>query len=297
MIATTTDDYYKNEIIPSVIYRLREKTGTGENIRAVCPFCDSPKKTFYFNRFTGQYKCYRENNCSESGNAWDLHKFFGLSHQREKAAPTPKIFTPAPKKRKPISYTPHYIYNTPEGKPVLGVSRFYDKATGKKFTPPAHFYNGRWYSGYKDFYNSPLWLLDIDKFSDKDFVIINEGEKKARNLQRILPKKWVSTSTFGGSEKEFSPENIPYLSGKTVFIFSDNDDTGKLHAIKIYRAIKEKNQDAFIFNPGDYFNMGESTDIDDWLKLVLPEKPNNFQLETAWIQLECILNDVLGGLI
>ena len=64
-------------------YKLRN----GEVIAKSCPFCNPHRKDnlykFYMNQQTGAFKCYRENNCGQTGSFYDLLKHFNLENEFE----------------------------------------------------------------------------------------------------------------------------------------------------------------------------------------------------------------------
>jgi hypothetical protein len=80
-------------------------------------------------------------------------------------------------------------------------------------------------------------LFQLPEVMRADVVLIAEGEKDALRLMEAvkhLPNKggtlaYAATTNSGGAGKWQSTYS-PYLAGKTVFVFADNDEAGRKHA-------------------------------------------------------------------
>ena len=87
-------------------YKLRN----GEVIAKSCPFCNPHLKDnlykFYMNQQTGAFKCYRENNCGQTGSFYDLLKHFGLEDKFEFEDDLENDYQKSYKKPEPIKEQP-----------------------------------------------------------------------------------------------------------------------------------------------------------------------------------------------
>jgi hypothetical protein len=105
-------------------------------------------------------------------------------------------------------------------------------------------------------------------------ALIAEGEKDALNLQKaatdFLDKaaalSYAATTNIGGAGKWLDSYS-PYLAGKKVFVFSDNDEAGRKHGQQVCASVAKYAQAVYLVElPG----MAEHGDVSDYLEKHTP---------------------------
>lgn len=244
-------------------------------IHADCPHCGKPakEKKFAYNPNKGKYGSYNCFSCKEKGNGFKLAEIAGLLPEPENRGKTGKpvsekpkkmpvkIITEKPKPRKVYRKEPDFITRHPEtGAVCYGIYRF-EFSDGGKVTPPAILENGKWLSGL-DGYDGPKYWNGLYEARNAERVFITEGEKKARQLNGILPAGLSAVSVMGGAEGMRNPDqvkaNAPFLTGKAVYILPDIDPekddpkksfTGQRAALALKAELRKHGIKAHIIDP------------------------------------------------
>jgi hypothetical protein len=118
-------------------------------------------------------------------------------------------------------------------------------------------------------FNLPALLL-------ANVVLIAEGEKDARTLQRTAAdfpnedgkRTYAATTNIGGAGKWLETYS-PYLAGKLVFVFQDNDEPGRDHAQKVCASVQPHAREVRLVDLPD---LPEKGDVSDYLANNAPEK-------------------------
>ena len=163
-------------------------------------------------------------------------------------------------------YAAHWVYKN-EAKEVLGYVVRYESGAGEKDVIP--FFKreaGKWKAGYpkelKD--NHPLYNLDkIEKAQDEDTIWIVEGEKCADALEQLGQ---LATTAPGGANAPPKADWTP-LAYKTLIIWPDNDQAGKVWARNVLQKLNEtggSSQQVDIVLV-EKLNLKEKWDVVDWI--------------------------------
>ncbi len=105
-------------------------------------------------------------------------------------------------------------------------------------------------------------------------ALITEGEKDALNLQKAAAEfpnengtlSYAATTNIGGALK-WIDSHSPYLAGKKVFVFKDNDDPGQRHAQQVCASVSKYAQAVHLVElPG----LAEHGDVSDYLEKHTP---------------------------
>jgi KaiC/GvpD/RAD55 family RecA-like ATPase len=97
---------------------------------------------------------------------------------------------------------------------------------GKAFKQRRPDGNGGWHWGLGNVQRVPFRL---PKVHGADFVAICEGEKDVLTLERL----GMTATCNNGGAGNFKPELAEHFAGKHVGIFTDNDDVGLRHVLKV----------------------------------------------------------------
>jgi len=130
------------------------------------------------------------------------------------------------------------------------------------------------------------WIWNMDSVTRVPFnlptltranvVLIAEGEKDALNLQKAateFPDKngelsYAATCNIGGAGK-WRDEYSPYLAGKEVYVFQDNDHPGRKHAQQVCLSVEKFAQNVYLVElPG----LAEHGDVSDYLEAHSPSE-------------------------
>ena len=130
------------------------------------------------------------------------------------------------------------------------------------------------------------WIWNMDAVTRVPFnlpalvranvVLIAEGEKDALNLQKAaanFPNEdgqlvFAATTNVGGAGK-WLDANSPYLAGKKVFAFQDNDEPGRKHAVQVCVSVAKFAQSVHLVElPG----LPDHGDVSDYLESNSPSE-------------------------
>jgi putative DNA primase/helicase len=112
-------------------------------------------------------------------------------------------------------------------------------------------------------------LFNIPMLVRSNVALIAEGEKDALNLQEAAVRfrddeaklTYAATTNIGGAGKWLETYS-PYLAGKSVFVFQDNDDAGRAHAQQVCASVQKYAQVVRLVElPG----LPEKGDVSDYL--------------------------------
>ncbi len=92
---------------------------------------------------------------------------------------------------------------------------------------------------------SPRPLYRLPEVIDAETVYVVEGEKDVETLRGL----GLVGTTKGGSSEKWLPEHTEYLRGKRVYIFPDQDGTGRKKGDEIAQALKGVAVECFVLNP------------------------------------------------
>jgi hypothetical protein len=99
--------------------------------------------------------------------------------------------------------------------------------------------------------------------NEKPLVIV-EGEKDVESIRALTGGGWAATTNPGGARKwveEYS-KSLQSYGLKVAFIFADNDNTGRLHALQVAKSLTIRDIGVKIISFPD---MPEHSDFSDWL--------------------------------
>jgi replicative DNA helicase len=188
--------------------------------RGPCPVHQGDDPNFSVNAETGLAQCY-----SQCGRGWDPisleMELSGDDFPHAKARVFEIVGRPdVPWEERNVEAI--YDYTDAENKLLYQVLRYHGKAFKQR--RPDGFGGWRW--GLGDVQRVPFRL---PKVAAADFVAVVEGEKDVLRLERL---GMVATCNSGGAG-QFRPELVTHFTGKQVAIFSDNDEPGRQHALKV----------------------------------------------------------------
>lgn len=177
-----------------------------------------------------------------------------------------------------------YKYRDMAGNILFVVCR-YDRASGGKTIIPwtlrrMETKKVQWKAkGYPD----PRPLYNLEKLGNNPNlpVVVVEGEKCVNALQKIF-SEYVITTWQGGANAVDKSDLSP-LYGRTVFIWGDNDDPGRVAVDKIASALLNKSQTKIVKIPLDKPQGWDAWDAihtdgmnkQDILNLINPQVPEN----------------------
>lgn len=213
-----------------------------------------------------------------------------------------------------LKFVEQYAYQYPDGSEAFRIGRFnvvtptgepvVDATTGKpskQFRPinPDGTIT-RLPSELKD--NRPLYRLSSVVSADQ--IIVVEGERAANAL---IARSYRATTWHGGTG--CSPEKVDWspLSGKTVLLWPDNDDGGRLHIEKVAAAITSAAAEVRIIeNPAEMPLKGDAVeavelgfDIEQMISSAQPWKPGTNTKSGPFTEIDRpapILNPELFGM-
>jgi hypothetical protein len=149
-----------------------------------------------------------------------------------------------------------WTYRDKDGQPLFYVNRF-NTPDGRKETRPLSFCKKgdscawRWQGLTKP---RPLYHLDKLAANPQATVIICEGEKAADAAGRLfpLPDHVVTTSPNGAQSP--AKADWSHLEARTVWLWPDNDDSGRKYAGKVAELLKKAGARGikFLHVPGDH---------------------------------------------
>jgi len=211
--------------------------GSAQATADACPFCDGPK--FTVNLETGQYQCFRKNNCGVKGNAY---VFVNAMHENRLRETTDADYRRLRDLRGlPLQTLKRHSlawdatqrcwwipYKSQEGK-VQNITRYYE-GDGRKLTLPS----------------LPLRLHGLDRLSSDvhKTLLICEGAFDSIALDAHL----VSNKTRKRydilavpSAGVFKTDWLKHLEGRTVRLLFDNDEAGRDGQDRIAKLCRDEN--------------------------------------------------------
>ena len=217
--------YFENRL-PGVSFR-----GTQSMVK--CPFHDDGSASLSINIDRGVWSCHA--GCGNGGLVAFEKKFSECDDGTAWVALS-EIMGLAPSGSRPESI---YVYEDEFARPLFRVVRYPRDAEGKKSFQQQS-YNGKgWDKGNtarKVLYHLPEVIVSNE-------VFIVEGEKDADNLRGLKltsPDRAdvrVTASTNPGGAGKWEDGYSKFLTGKRVFILSDNDEPGRKHAQQVANSV------------------------------------------------------------
>jgi hypothetical protein len=238
---------------------------TDRNIPVRCPFHDDKRSSLSLKIQDGIWNCHA--GCGKGG-ILDFEKHFSNCDSETAWAniseicglPNRPMFASAPEAV--------YKYLDEDRKELFEKLRY----APKRFTQRARGADGQWVYTLADVRRV---LYNLPEVITANAVAIVEGEKDADNLKAFgeaLCKefpgtRFAATTNFDGAGK-WKPEYSPYLAGKHVVIFPDNDSPGEEHARTVAASIFSYARSVRIVNlPG----LDLHGDVSDYLQTRQPK--------------------------
>ena len=228
---------------------------SGESISARCPFHDDQRASLSVNLEKGVYNCHA--GCG-SGGVLDFERRFSdcdietawANIAQISGATDQRLFQQKPEAT--------YQYYDEERKFIFEKLRY----PGKRFVQRTRGSNGEWVYKLTNTRRVLYNLPDVIQASD---VAICEGEKDCNNVAALKlsspEAKFATTTNFDGAGK-WKSEYSPFLTGKRVVIFEDNDPNGKAHAEQVAASVYPHARHVRIIRlPG----LPPKGDVSDWL--------------------------------
>ncbi len=165
-----------------------------------------------------------------------------------------------------------YYYVDPSGKLLYQKLRY----APKDFIQRAPKENGGWTHNLA---NVPKALYRLPELVVCQVALIAEGEKDVDNLRALdwdsiangkpMPKVGATCNFDGAGKGKWKESYSPFFAGRTVFIFPDNDEAGRIHAADVAAAVaKFASRVSIVELPG----LAEHGDISDYLKAHSPSE-------------------------
>ena len=154
----------------------------------------------------------------------------------------------------------------------------YDDAGGKLIYQVVRFANKGFQQRQPDSKGGWVWNMDgitrvpfnLPALVRSNVGLVAEGEKDALSLQKAaaeFPNEngslvYAATCNVGGAGK-WQDSYSPYFAGKKVFVFQDNDDAGRKHALQVCASVSKYAQGVHLVElPG----LAEHGDVSDYLE-------------------------------
>lgn len=207
---------------------------TSRDVTVRCPFHNDKSASLSINVEKGVWKCHA--TCGKGG-ILEFEKHFS-NCDSETAWANISDICGLPNRRM-IASTPVAVYKyLDEDRKELFEKLRYEP---KRFSQRARGADGKWIYTLADVRRV---LYNLQELITANTVAIVEGEKDADNLTvfgEVLSKefpetRFAATTNFDGAGK-WKPEYSPYLAGKHVVIFPDNDPPGEEHARMVAASI------------------------------------------------------------
>lgn len=218
--------------------------------RGKCPVHNGKDDNFAVDSRTGMSKCH-----SQCGKGWDIlgleRELEGVDFIRAKES-VYRIVGRAPDAFEDRDVEAAYDYTDESGKVVYQVVRKF----GKKFAQRRPDGRGGWMWGLGDAMPVPFRL---PRWKDAGFVGITEGEKDALTLESI----GIDATCNNGGAGNFKAQLAIHFAGKKIAIFPDNDEPGRLHALKVAELLKPVAESVKIIELPD---LPEKGDVSDFIR-------------------------------
>lgn len=245
-----------------------QRIGSRPESPVKCLFHPDGRASLSINMQAGTWFCHA---CNIGGGLLDFErKLTGKSDAECWAAINTTIGREAPEAGKPKRgrIVEVYDYHDAAGNVVYQAVRYADPKSFHQRRPDGH---GGWIWNMDSVTRVPFNLPALVR---SNVALIAEGEKDAVNLQEAanhFPNNdgkltYTATTNVGGAGK-WLDEYSPYLAGKRVFVFHDNDDAGRKHAQQVLgSAAKHAQEVRLVELPG----LAEHGDVSDYLKTHTP---------------------------
>ena len=241
-----------------------QRIGSRREVSVRCPFHIDGTASMSLNLETATWFCHA---CGGGGGILDFERrFTGKADAECWTAINATMGREAPKTGNPKRgrFVEVYDYHDPSGKVEYQSVRF---AEPKGFQQRRPADKGGWTWNMDGVTHYPFNLPNLVR---ANVVLLAEGEKDALNLQEIaggFPKgderlTYAATTNIGGAGK-WLDEYSPYLAGKKVFVFQDNDGPGRKHARQVCASVSRYAQSVHMVElPG----LAEHGDVSDYLE-------------------------------
>lgn len=258
-----------------------QRIGSRREVSVKCPFHDDGTASMSINLERGTWFCHA---CGIGGGILDFErKLTGKPDAECWTAINATIGRDAPKasKSKSGKIVATYDYHDAVGKIVYQAVRFAEPKGFQQRRPNG---KGGWTWNMHGVTRFPFSLPALVR---ANVVLIAEGEKDALNLQKAAAEfpaendtlTYAATTNIGGAGKWLDSYS-PYLAGKKVFVFQDNDDPGRKHAQQVCASASKYAQAVHLVElPG----LAEHGDVSDYLEKHTPaELFELMQAAPAW---------------
>lgn len=257
----TIENYFMGDYQPFYRRYLEDQQrGSGNEVKAICPFHLDTDPSLSINRETGQHYCF---GCKASG---DIFTFYAKMNGLTLPGDFPKVlagiardFGISGSSRKNVEQAKkqtvikRYDYHDEGGSLVYQIER---RGPIKDFRARRPDGNGEWIYNIRGIRLRPYHLLEVLK---ADEVLIVEGEKDADTLAKL--GFTATTNPFGAGKW---PDHFgPYFAGKHVVLIPDNDDHGRTHMHKVAANLKGH---AASIKWLDLPGLPDKGDVSDWLE-------------------------------
>ncbi len=239
-----------------------QRIGSRREASVKCPFHDDGTASLSINLERGIWRCFA---CNVGGGILDFERrLTGKDDATCWAAINETIGREAPKTSKRGQIVATYDYQDAAGTVVFQVVRLEPKDFQQR-RPDG---KGGWLWNLKGITRVPFNLPALVR---ANVALIAEGERDALNLE-IAAAEFpnengalsYSVTTNAGGAGNWLDEYSPYLAGKKVFVFQDNDDPGRKHARKVCASVSKYAQEVRLVElPG----LNEKQDVSDFLKI------------------------------
>jgi hypothetical protein len=245
-----------------------QRIGSRREVSVKCPFHDDGTASMSINLERGTWFCHA---CGIGGGILDFERKLTDKPDAECwTAINATIGRDAPKASKSKSgrIVATYDYHDAAGKIVYQAVRFAEPKGFQQRRPNG---KGGWTWNLHGVTRFPFSLPALVR---ANVVLIAEGEKDALNLQKAAAEfptendtlTYAATTNIGGAGK-WMDSYSPYLAGKKVFVFQDNDDPGRKHAQQVCASASKYAQAVHLVElPG----LAEHGDVSDYLEKHTP---------------------------
>jgi hypothetical protein len=204
-----------------------------------CPFHDDRTPSFSVNLETGAWYCHA--GCGGGG----VLKFEMTLSNCDDGEALKNIFTLVGQPLLPLNgdrgiVEARYEYADESGHPLFTVTKFLLPGGKKTFRQGHHDEHGKWVPNMDGVRRV---LYNVREVVQAQTVFIAEGEKDCVNLKAAFGKgdakinARIAFTTNPGGAGKWLDDYSPYLTGKEVVIFADNDKVGHDHAVGIAASV------------------------------------------------------------
>ena len=186
-----------------------------------------------------------------------------------------------------------FIYEDEDGNFLHARPRLDSPATGYKWLRPVCERGGKLALGMPEYPNGKP-LFSLSKIKDADTVYFVEGEKKASYLNLI----GIVATTCGGAQDHDKVDLSP-LSGKTIYLWPDNDDAGIGHMQAVMVKLKGLGCTTHLIDI-DALGLELKGDAVDWLNINHPNvkqagttDEDKCKAKDAVMALACVVDAVI----